>query len=70
MFTIVLLITFALFCYMIMDNKASRERVRQAGIAHQQKLEQEKIDEAKRLEDAAQRLKAAQDAKLKNSAGL
>ena len=42
----VLVVIIALFYFMHQSNKASAERLKQAEIANQQRLEQNKIDEA------------------------
>lgn len=43
------LIVGGLFYFINQSNKADVERLKQADVAHQQKLEQEKVDEAKAL---------------------
>jgi preprotein translocase subunit YajC len=55
MFAIVLLVAVSLFYFMIKSNKESSERIKQAGITHQQKLEQEKYDAIQYEKDAAAR---------------
>ncbi|UUS61830.1 MULTISPECIES: hypothetical protein [unclassified Acinetobacter] len=52
---VVVLIVGGLFYFVNQSNKADIERLKQAEVAHQQKLEQEKVDEAKALQLSAQR---------------
>jgi len=55
----------SMFYFMYQSNKASAERLQQAEIAHQQKLEQEKIDAANAAKSAAEKKAQAELDRIK-----
>lgn len=60
---LVLIVAFSVFAYK--KNQADKERIKQAGIAHQQKLEQEKIDAANAAKSAAEKKAQAELDRIK-----
>ncbi|MFV5403926.1 MULTISPECIES: hypothetical protein [unclassified Acinetobacter] len=60
-----LVLASGMFYFMHQSNKASAERLKQAEIAHQQKLEQEKIDAANAAKSAAEKKAQAELDRIK-----
>lgn len=61
----ILVLASSMFYFMYQSNKASAERLQQAEIAHQQKLEQEKIDAEKAAKSAAEKKAQAELDRIK-----
>lgn len=63
----ILVLASSMFYFMYQSNKASAERLQQAEIAHQQKLEQEKIDAEKAAKSAAEKKAQAELTRIKEN---